>query len=634
MGTDEYTYCKNNFQHLINYIGPTSIEECLNIFNDKLKENVDTFNDNLNGKCIRLNSKKTEYYIFTYDIRLIYNDLLSKLTNSRDPSDEKLIECFINMFDDQVYTNCCNCVSVSLYLKLNEIDDNELILARFLFTIEQSILNLQQYLPKWIYRLYIDPSIFNYLSILNRNENTRILYDRYLLSLKNISIQQNCEIYFTNCISYDKILEDDLIYLDECYAICMLWSFDYSITDDNIKLLYDNFDTYFNTIQNKSKLNKNDFMVFIKKYIESYQNLISYRLSNDKINELTYDLLQGYKRQIILQNKYGLRRVTRFLGFYENNTNINASREADGLIERIDCHNLKLLEREQTIGLVYNFGSVPAWNYLSSAYTIHNTLVHFSCSAGLIALKFKIKSEYFHSCSNKVYLNVNKNDILTTSYQAYDEHLLAEMFLQFYISNNRYIRQCFCIIELNSQAYNKNSMYCNIDSIIDNSIREFSPDIQKYIQLYKKMYVYIVTKPDIDSTIILLNDEPTTILKRLYDILLHSVDNPTAYYLYKIDTLMKIYIYNMYIYSHISAKLTNKFVYCNNLLDILNISTDAPFFIFKQPSGLYNFTVLDLFTEMMNNIRSQLIMTGGKKIIDYKYKYNKYKYKYKKLQSK
>lgn len=325
----DFLKCKTNFQEYIN-TEYGAVEQCIKIFKDKMTAREDVYEDLYNGSCIKITQKKERLYNKTYDPRPIIENF-KKILGEDSPFYLNFLECC----NTDVLEGCCNCISVVLYITDYT---NWNALSRFLFTIEQSIMNVNKYLPDWVYRLYLDPSVFESiehvktLADLDNRDKFMKLYELYLTTIKNIASNPNCEIYLTYCSNY---LEDPT-------------------------------------------------------------------------------------------NNIGKRRNNRFSGFYELDVNINASREADGLIETIDCYNLKLLENEPFASLVYHMGSMPGTVYFENCKYGDNKDLIFSLSAGLIALKFKFKLEFYENARKTAIDNFKK--IGKISYQAIDECLLIELF--------------------------------------------------------------------------------------------------------------------------------------------------------------------------------------------------------------
>lgn len=108
------------------------------------------------SSCGLLNSKKPSYY-----------------TNTYHPPTGLPIKS-LNGVDLTSRSNCCLCVSFSLYMTghLN------FRLYTYVATIIRSVENIKKYLPNWLVRLYIDPSVFNSLILAEKSETVYQSNDR------------------------------------------------------------------------------------------------------------------------------------------------------------------------------------------------------------------------------------------------------------------------------------------------------------------------------------------------------------------------------------------------------------------------------------------------------------------------
>ena len=130
----------------------------------------------------------------------------------------------------------------------------------------------------------------------------------------------------------------------------------------------------------------------------------------------------------------GLKRVSRFSALYDKSVSICAVREADGIIDMIDCHNLKLMEKNPMIGLIYYLPSAFAQIYYDKYYDKTVSSLLFTVSAGMFALKCKIKQEYYECCVKKV-LNILEMEE-DPQYHCFDEWLLFEIFNKYCIGHD------------------------------------------------------------------------------------------------------------------------------------------------------------------------------------------------------
>lgn len=153
-------------------------------------------------KCGLLNSKKKKYYT-------------NKCIPS--PSLHKLPD--LTGIDLTTRSDCCMCVSVSLYYTGN-ID---IKLQMFLASIIRTVGNVKKYLPNWLVRIYIDPSVFKglikyqkqknlslYLGVsifpdVTGRENDTHPYPYILEYLECLFAAENVEMYTYFCDSKESI---------------------------------------------------------------------------------------------------------------------------------------------------------------------------------------------------------------------------------------------------------------------------------------------------------------------------------------------------------------------------------------------------------------------------------------------
>ncbi len=132
-------------------------------------------------QCGLLNTKKDRYYTHDYT----YPPALSKLP-------------VLTGVDLTPRKNCCMCVSISLYYT-NDIDFK---LYMYLANIVRSVGNVKKYLPDWIVRLYIDPSVFGGLVKHQTRDNSTLPKDPYPYitdALECLFKAENVEMYTYFC---------------------------------------------------------------------------------------------------------------------------------------------------------------------------------------------------------------------------------------------------------------------------------------------------------------------------------------------------------------------------------------------------------------------------------------------------
>lgn len=539
----DYEKCKTNFQEYIN-TNYGAIEQCIKIFKDKVSEKEDVYEDLYNGHCIKITNKKEKFYNKTYDPRPILENFKSVLGE-----ENTLYRNFVDCCNTEVLDGCCNCISVVLYLADCK---NIFSLSRFIFTIEQSILNLENFLPDWVYRLYMDPSVFESLLYIKTLIDSSIgddkikyskLYDTYLLTIKNIASRQNCEIYLTYCSTY---------------------------TED-------------------------------------------------------------------VKNNLGKRRNYRFSGFYDLDVNINASREADGLIEFIDCYNLQVLETQPYASLVYHMGSMPGTTYFTTCGYGDSKDLIFSLSAGLIALKFKFKLDYYENARKRVLDNykINKQQ----NFQAVDECLLIELFKNFSYNPEKddiksyNIMKLFGILSLfsNDTKYSSQDYYIDINSdVVNKCTDDLFKKITEYGFLLQKILESSTYKSDIIMQAISEYSEELFKLEKLGK----YVDDKSLFV--KILTIVYLYSNNKFheYVKKIKLEHPDKFIKINFMDDMLNITTNTYKLIFDDENKIYgretntlDRTLVNIFKNTMKQYRENITPVSETSSKYYK-KYLKYKSKY------
>jgi hypothetical protein len=129
--------------------------------------------------CTLISSKKEQYYKFTT------KNIKQMLPNHN------------NEIDYNVYSNCCNCISLVLYTKSYVCTDKFGSVLRYLSSINQTIKNVGKYLPDYLIRLYLDPSIYRTL-VNDYKKNLPIIKSCKSL-IQGLFKYENIEIYTISC---------------------------------------------------------------------------------------------------------------------------------------------------------------------------------------------------------------------------------------------------------------------------------------------------------------------------------------------------------------------------------------------------------------------------------------------------
>lgn len=209
MYSQDYINCTDKINNYIeNGIYDDYIKNCIDtnlISNYSSQPNANIVHNpiNHNELCKLINSKKTEKYIHTYSVDKFVNSLKELQNNS---CFEDYLDIFIRTIDTNIYTNCCNCISIVLYTYYNA----ETLLNRYMKNIYLSVINIEKYLPNWVVRIYFDSSV--YLLINNPNNENKNVIDELKKIYNYISNSPNAEIYTYLCKSLSNISNDDIYY--------------------------------------------------------------------------------------------------------------------------------------------------------------------------------------------------------------------------------------------------------------------------------------------------------------------------------------------------------------------------------------------------------------------------------------
>jgi hypothetical protein len=330
----------------------------------------------------------------------------------------------------------------------------------------------------------------------------------------------------------------------------------------------------------------------------------------------------------------GKRRNSRFYGFVEDDVNINASREADGLVDAVDCHNLKVFENLPIATFAYYFGSVPAISYYNITDRNAKNLI-FSFSAGVLASKFKINAAIFEQTHRTVLSNYEKYNY--DNFNAYDEHFLVELFCAFsdISSHIEKIRYLFGILPINDtdiktidilQEYHVNIDDTQLNELTHGALATISADELIDGNILKNIFNNEEYK-----------DDGPLLQFVVYSYMeYHTYSNIAIMILF--NSLIVLYImycadFFAYIQS-IKIEHGDKFIVHRHMIDILNITTSDAFLIIDTLSS-FNNILLNFFVHATENARSKFPKIGGSKNIDrYLRKYLKYKSKYLNIKNK
>lgn len=135
-------------------------------------------------QCTLINTKKTSYYIHTYDP----TKMLTMLRLQKFNIDDMVLDKFVS----EIHYNCCNVISISLYFTKCADDTME----KYLYSIYRSIKNVERNLPDWIVRVYLDISVYE---CINEKEKSSLIRQTFMEIINN----RNVEVYTYNCSSFN-----------------------------------------------------------------------------------------------------------------------------------------------------------------------------------------------------------------------------------------------------------------------------------------------------------------------------------------------------------------------------------------------------------------------------------------------
>ncbi len=147
--------------------------------------------------CRLINTKKERYYIHTYDP----TPYLEKLRREYGMSDE-----ILSRFVDTPRRNCCNVISITLYIQGKRAEDKVIChsekLYNYLSCIYGTVRNTKRKLPDWIVRLYLDESIYKCITQFEKEypgKRGNSVWEECLEIFDYITNSENVEIYTYIC---------------------------------------------------------------------------------------------------------------------------------------------------------------------------------------------------------------------------------------------------------------------------------------------------------------------------------------------------------------------------------------------------------------------------------------------------
>jgi len=231
------------------------------------------------SKCSLISSKKKEYYVHKYDptnmIRLLKQRLHEDLVSTR--------------FDETICEKCCNVISISLYF----IECIPYNMAKYLMSIERTVKNVQNNLPDWIVRIYLDESVHNCMKTIEITSLEKKAYD-YIISAPNVEIYTyNCEVIPGENIARKRTYRF-LPFSDEDVNICIVREADGIVSNWDciqIDLFSKNSDKMFYFPYNHIPRETMSMFESYERWLLLYKVIFCYDFFSN--NYMGYDLLAG-----------------------------------------------------------------------------------------------------------------------------------------------------------------------------------------------------------------------------------------------------------------------------------------------------------------------------------------------------
>jgi hypothetical protein len=133
-------------------------------------------------KCVLQSTRREQYYKHTYDPSSTVKNVQSNVKYGKG-----MYSKIEEVFDLTRRENCCNCISISLYLLGNAG------IPKYLESIWRSVRNVNRCLPDWLVRVYMDTSVYEVIRKAKSTEGMELL--------NKIEGAENVEVYTYICKS-------------------------------------------------------------------------------------------------------------------------------------------------------------------------------------------------------------------------------------------------------------------------------------------------------------------------------------------------------------------------------------------------------------------------------------------------
>ncbi len=158
--------------------------------------------------CILINNKKEQYYVHTYNPSNVLKNVETYATTSEFKT--KYLHYMTELIDMEQRTNCCNCVSFTLYYRNDDDEDLQEYIDKlygYLISIQLSVINIQNKLKDFLARIYLDISVLAFISKFTDYSSTIKNTDKILSIIRYLFSADNVEIYTYICPSYATNIE-------------------------------------------------------------------------------------------------------------------------------------------------------------------------------------------------------------------------------------------------------------------------------------------------------------------------------------------------------------------------------------------------------------------------------------------
>ncbi len=330
----------------------------------------------------------------------------------------RFIEEYINklnrVFDFSVRENLANVISIVIYSIYKDGEYGYRHLYFYMMSGIVSLMNIEKYLSTWIYRIYMDISVFEAIIKLYRENNP--LFNIYYNILKYFFKSENCELYIKFSREYinhynnpSKMAEtrterfegmymedvnisisreaDGIVSMSDCY---------------NLKLL--------------------DTGLGNRKILYSIINLRSYIINNNREDYVVIDNRENIRKGF--SNNWGV-----FMGKLMNYIDINTEESIIEQLSRINVEEFNCevpyedeskLEEIGIDGRIFNdndyrirenklkiLKAIKMVNNIDNGSKITNNFLLLSQMAGLIGVVLKVRRDYFNRCVKKTEIIYN-----------------------------------------------------------------------------------------------------------------------------------------------------------------------------------------------------------------------------------